>query len=78
MAKEKVKQEKVTAGVCVCGRLPCTTKHKRLWLVACPDGMACAMRGTWQTNEQAAIKSWNDAVTAAKHERSQKNGSGRI
>ena len=64
--------------MCVCGKLPCTVKCKRLWLVACPDGMKCCMRGNWKTNEQAAIKSWNDAVKAAKHERSQKNGGGKI
>ena len=58
--------------VCVCGRLPCVVKNKKLWLVACPDSMVCAMRGTWQTNEQAAIKSWNDEITAVKRERNQK------
>lgn len=53
----------------MCGRYPCTTKHKSRCLVACPDGMVCAMRGTWQTNEQAAIKSWNDAVKSARYEK---------
>lgn len=67
------KQEKEVAGVCVCGQMPCTVKHKSRYLVACPDSMACSIRGQWKTTEEAAIKSWNLAVQSARHER-RKNG----
>ena len=56
--------------MCVCGREPCITKHKSKYLVACPAALECSMRGQWKSNEQAAIKSWNDAVKAARYERS--------
>lgn len=70
------KQEKEAAGVCVCvcGRDPVITKHKSRYLVACPAALECSMRGQWKTNEQAAIKSWNDAVKAAKYEKGDIHG----
>lgn len=66
MAIAKKPKEKVVAGVCVCGHLPCTVKHKSKYLLACPDGLYCAIRGLWCTNEQEAIKSWNGAVQTAR------------
>lgn len=50
----------------MCGRLPATVKHKSKYLVACPAALVCATRGTWETNEQAAIKTWNVAVKTAR------------
>lgn len=67
MAKQK-EQEKEAAGVCVCGHMPVTVKHKGKYLVACPAALVCAVRGQWETNEQAAIKTWNIAVQAARRE----------
>lgn len=64
MAITKKPKEKAVA--CVCGQLPCTVKHKSKYLLACPDGLHCAIRGLWCTNEQEAIKSWNDAVQTAR------------
>ncbi len=55
--------------MCVCGKMPCTVKHKKLFMLACPDAMRCCIRGGWASNEQAAIKSWNIEVQSAKHER---------
>lgn len=52
--------------VCVCGKNPVTTKCKGRYLLACPDAMNCTVRGSWATNEQTAIKSWNTAVEIAK------------
>lgn len=72
---EKIKpseQEKEAPGVCVCGQVPCTVKHKSRWLVACPDAVACSMRGQWKSTEQAAIKSWNTATESARHNRATK------
>ena len=71
MAKEKKPQEKEVASVRVCvrGQLPVTVKHKAKYLVACPAALVCAVRGTWETNEQAAIKAWNVAVQAARRDR---------
>lgn len=63
------KQEKEEPRVCVCGRRPAIVKCKSGWLAACPNAMACAIRGNWGTNEQQAIKSWNTAVQAARHDR---------
>jgi hypothetical protein len=54
----------------VCGRNPVITKCKSKYLVACPAALVCSMRGNWKTNEQAAIKSWNDAIESEKYERS--------
>lgn len=65
MSKAKTdKQEKVTAGVCVCGQEPVTVKHKSRYLVACPDSLRCSMRGEWKGTEQEAIASWNTARKA--------------
>lgn len=73
MAKAKTdKQEKEAAGVCVCGHQPVTVKHKSRYMVACPDGMACSMRGEWKSTEQAAIKSWNTVIESARHHRAAK------
>ena len=75
MAKAKVdKQEKEVAGVCVCGHLPVTVKHKSWYLLACPCALVCAVRGTWETTEQAAIKSWNTEVQAARRRGGKTNG----
>lgn len=56
----------------MCGHRPCTVKHKSKYLLACPDSMACTMRSRWKSNEQDAIKDWNDAVRSARYERTQK------
>lgn len=58
--------------MCVCGQLPVTVKHKSRYMLACPDSMNCAIRGQWETNEQAAIKSWNVAVQSARLHRAAK------
>lgn len=76
MAKPKTdkqeKEEKATARVCVCGQKAVTVKHKSRYLVACPDSMACSMRGEWKTTEQAAIKSWNTAIESNRRQRAEK------
>lgn len=72
MAKQEQKEkEKEAAGVCVCvcGHQPVTVKHKGEYLLACPNALVCATRGTWETNEQAAIKAWNVAVQTARRKR---------
>lgn len=56
--------------MCVCGRNPVTVKYQRRFMVTCPATTHCAMRSTWETNEQAAIKNWNTQVKSARHERS--------
>lgn len=48
--------------VCVCGRRPCTVKHKSQYMISCPDTMRCAMRSRWKSNEQEAIKDWNTTI----------------
>lgn len=38
------KQEKVEAVRCVCGRQPCTVKHKSRYMLSCPAQHVCSMR----------------------------------
>lgn len=66
MRKRKPINRRKRPPVCVCGHLPVTVKHKSRYLVACPDGMACSMRGEWKTTEQAAIKSWNTVIESTR------------
>lgn len=66
--QQKNKQEAEVARVCVCGRTPCTVKHKSKFMISCTAPMECAMRGQWKANEQEAIKNWNTAIQSARHE----------
>ena len=68
MAKPKEEKKPETPRVCVCGRTPCTVKHKSKYLLACPDSLTCSVRSRWASTEQAAITSWNAAVEIAKQE----------
>lgn len=63
-------QEQVVALRCICGREPCTVKHKSRYMLSCPAQNECAMRSRWQGNEQAAVKDWNLTVQAARHQKS--------
>ncbi len=63
------KQEKAEAVRCICGRQPCTVKHKGRHMVTCPAQDKCAMRSRWKSSEQEAIKDWNVAVNAARYQR---------
>ena len=63
------KQEKEEALRCVCGRRPCTVKHKSRYMLSCPAQNECAMRSRWKGNEQEAVKDWNATVTAARYQR---------
>lgn len=67
MSKEKPKKKK--AAPCVCGRAPCMVEHKARYMYACPDMLACSMRGLWKSTEQAAVHEWNTTVSIAKQER---------
>lgn len=66
-------QEKVEPVRCVCGRHPCTVKHKSRFMLSCPAQNICSMRSRWKGNEQAAIVDWNDTVTAARYQRGGKS-----
>lgn len=67
------KQEKEQALRCICGRVPCTVKHKSRYMLSCPAQNACAMRSRWKGSEELAIKDWNDAVRAAQYQRGGKS-----
>lgn len=58
--------------MCVCGRRPCTVKHKGRYMLSCPDQGKCAMRSLWKGTEQEAIKSWNNEVQATRYENRRK------
>ena len=53
----------------MCGHLPVTVRYKGKYMLACPAALICATRGTWETDEQAAIKAWNVAVQSARREK---------
>lgn len=63
------KQEKAEPVRCICGRQPCTVKHKSRFMLSCPAALSCAMRSRWKSNEQEAVKDWNTTVNAAKCQR---------
>ena len=67
------KQEKETALRCICGREPCTVKHKSRYMLSCPAQNKCAMRSRWKGTEEAAVKDWNDTVRAARYQRGGKS-----
>lgn len=67
------KQEKVEAVRCICGRRPCTVKHKSRYMLTCPAHLSCAMRSRWKSNEQEAVKDWNTAVSSAQYQRGGKS-----
>lgn len=70
MAQSKPKEEKPEVPrVCVCGREPCTVKHKGRYMLSCPVPIECAVRSRWAKTEQAAIKDWNAKIESAKYER---------
>ena len=63
------KQEKLEAVRCICGRQPCSVKHKGRYMVTCPAQDKCSMRSRWKGSEQEAVKDWNTAVNAARFQR---------
>ena len=63
------KQKKEEAVECACGKAPCTVKYRSKYMITCPDAMTCAMRSRWKSNEQDAIKDWNNTVKAARHQK---------
>ena len=67
------KQEKVEPVRCICGRQPCTVKHKSRFMLSCPAVLTCAMRSRWKSNEQDAVKDWNTAVDTARNQRGGKS-----
>lgn len=69
----KTNQEKETALRCICGRVPCTVKHRSRYMLSCPAQNICAMRSRWKGTEQDAVKDWNNAVQAARHQRGGKS-----
>lgn len=66
-------QEKVEAVRCICGRRPCSVKHKGRYMITCPAQDKCAMRSRWKGSEQEAVKDWNVAVNAAQYQRGGKS-----
>lgn len=67
------KQEKEEAVRCICGRQPCSVKHKGRYMVSCTAQDKCAMRSRWKGSEQEAIKDWNVEVSAARFQRGGKS-----
>ena len=63
------KQEKETPSLCKCGRAPISVQHHGKKMLSCPAQNECSIRGAWSSNEQEAVRSWNDAVKAARHKR---------
>ena len=69
----KSEQEKAEPARCICGRKPCTVKHKGRHMVSCTAQDKCAMRSRWKSSEQEAVKDWNTAVNAARFQRGGKS-----
>lgn len=67
MAEEKKEKEKAVPVVCVCGKVPCTVKHKSKHMLSCPDILSCSMRNRWASTEQAAITDWNTTIQSARN-----------
>lgn len=65
----KTDQEKETALRCICGRDPCTVKHRSRYMLSCPAQNKCAMRSRWKGTEQDAVKDWNNTVQDARHQK---------
>lgn len=62
---KKEPKEKIAPRTCVCGETACIVKHKSKIMACCPNSTRCAMRTSWYTTEDAAIKSWNIQIEEA-------------
>lgn len=64
--KTKETKEKETPRRCVCGKNAVMVNAKGKYMYSCSDTTHCAVRGGWNANEEATIKSYNAAVEEAR------------